>query len=430
MEKDFLKMDTFPDFPLRAPYYIPGKIWTSKHNWDLEDKTNKPESVIIHDVTLRDGDQTPGVVLKEDERVRIADALAEMQIPRIEAGMPVATKMVEKAMRTMVSRNYEHSKIYSFVRAIPSDVELSLDIGVHGIIIEYTVNPYIIKYAYKNSPQELVDKLVTALNMAKVAGLDVVFMGWDWFRSPIEFTKWLVGELYVKTEMDGLAIVDTYGTSTPDVVGKMISLFKNWYPRLRLEFHGHNDIGCGNANCLAAIYNGAEVVHTAMNGLGERCGNVATEEVAITCEIHKGINTGLKLNKIFPTAKLVSAISKIPISDNKPIIGSRPYQLESGISIDIAYKLKHNENAPIEGFCSTVDSSVIGREGGVEYVLGKSSGRSTIKLFLEKYNIMASNEEIDEILEMVVAEASVTKGLVSEESFLQIASKIIGANKE
>lgn len=413
------------DYKLEEPYYIEDVKWTSRYNWEFEDKSKKPESVQIYDVTLRDGDQTPGVVFLEDERVRIADALAEMRVPRIEAGMPPVSKAVENAMRRMVAKKYPHTKIYGFGRALRSDVELIIDIGCQGIIIEYTVNPYIIKYAYKITAEELVEKLVSSINLAKSKGLDVAFMGWDWFRSPIEWTKWLIGQLYEKTDLDGLVMVDTFGCTTPDAVEEMFRSFKEWYPKLRLEFHGHNDIGCGNANCLAAVRGGAEVVHTAMNGLGDRCGNVPTEEMAVIFELHKGIKTGIDLSQIAPTSKLVSTISKVPIHDNKPVIGDRPYRAESGVLMDVAYKLAHGDKVRVTNFDITVNPAVIGREDDVEFVLGKSSGKNSIRLFLDKYNLTATDEQVEKILDLVVEEALVTKSLVPESVFLKFVNKVL-----
>lgn len=107
----FSEMLSIPDYELKEPFYIEDIKWTSKHNWDLEDKSKRRDYIEIHDVTLRDGDQTPGSVFLEDERVRIADALAELKIPRIEAGMPVVSKVVENAMRRMVAKKYHHTKI-------------------------------------------------------------------------------------------------------------------------------------------------------------------------------------------------------------------------------------------------------------------------------------------------------------------------------
>jgi isopropylmalate/homocitrate/citramalate synthase len=423
---NYLEMKEIPDFPLEEPYYADNVKWTSKFNFDFEDKSVKPDYVEIHDVTLRDGDQTPGVVLLEDERVRIADALAEMKVPRIEAGMPVVSAQVENAMRRMVAKKYPSSKVFAFCRAVVKDVALAVDIGCQGVIIEYCVNPYTIKYSYKDTPQKLIDKLTTAVNYAKENGLYVSFMGWDWFRTPVEFTRWIVSGLYEKTALDGLVMVDTYGCATPDAVEGMFKRFKEWFPRLRLEFHGHNDIGCGNANCLAAIRGGAEVIHSAINGLGERGGNVATEEMVVVLEIHKGINTGIQLNKIMTTCEVTSKIAKIPLHSNKSVVGDRPYQSESGIAMDIAYKLAHNGAVVVSNYMTPVNYTVIGRSKDVEFVLGKSSGKNSVRLFLDKYGMEATTEQVVEILDRIVAEAFVTKDLVSEETFLKFAKDVIG----
>lgn len=418
---DILENAPMPDFPLEEPYYRENALWTSMYNWMFEDKSKRREHVTIHDVTLRDGDQTPGVVLLEDERVRIGDALAEMRVPRIEAGMPVVGKRVENAMRRMVEKKYPHSKIYAFSRALVSDIDLALDIGCDGTIVEYTVNPYIIKHAYRKTPSEVLDMLVSAINRAKDGGMDAAFMGWDWFRTPLEYTKWLVDGLTKKTAMDGLVLVDTYGSATPEAVEGMVERFHDWFPKLRLEFHGHNDIGCGNANCLAAVRAGAEVVHTAVHGLGERCGNVSTEEMAVILALHKGVDTGMDLTKLYPTGKLVSTISKVPIHDNKPVLGKRPYMAESGIAMDIAYKLSHNSEQQITNLNITVEPWVIGRNDDVEFVLGKSSGKNSIRLFLDKNGLTATDEQVAQILDMVQQEALVTKSLVPEETFLRFA---------
>ena len=417
------EMEIVPDYDLREPFYKEGVKWTTRHNFELEKK--HIDRCIIHDVTLRDGDQTPGSVFLEDERVRIADALAEMKVPRIEAGMPNVSPAVENAMRRMVARNYPHSKIYGFVRAVNSDVDLCKDIGCQGIIIEYCVNPIIIKYAYKKSPQEVAENLVNAINHAKSLGFeDVAFMGWDWFRAPIEFTKPLIQEIYDKTELDGLVIVDTYGSSTPDAVEEMFRLFKEWFPRLRLEFHGHTDNGCGDANCLAAMWGGAEVIHTSINGMGERCGNNPTEEIAVLMEVHKGIDTGLDMTKIAPACSVVSTISNIPIPANKPVMGTRPLQIESGVSLDIEYKMARNKDYTVTNIYNTFSPSVVGRLDEVHPVLGKNSGKSSIRLLLDKDNISATDEEVVKILAMVKAESYVTKSGVSEDMLLKFVKDV------
>ena len=416
-------MNEIPSYELKAPYYIPGKVWTSPFNFDFG--APMPEKATIYDVTLRDGDQTPGVVFRADERVRIAQELSEMGVPRIEAGMPVVSKEVEESMRRMVELKFPETKIYAFNRAVKRDVELSADIGVDGCIIEYLVNPEIIKYAYHDTLDSVLDKIVPSINLAKDKGMDVAFMGWDWFRAPIEFTRWLVGELYERTALDGLVMVDTFGCATPDAVGGMFRRFKDWFPRLRLEFHGHNDLNLANANALAALSNGADVVHGAMLGLGDRCGNTSTEEMAVILEYHKGVKTGLKLEKIASTANLVSSISGVKPHDNKPILGTRPFLAEAGVGIDLGYKLKM-QNREQPQFGMAVAPELVGRMDKVRFVLGKSSGKSTIRMALLEHGLEADDEQVKEMLRLVVDEAIVTKSLVSDAQFLEIYHKVCG----
>lgn len=425
-KKHFSEMKEIPDYDLTEPFYKADVKWTTRHNFELEKK--HIDKVVIHDVTLRDGDQTPGSVFLEDERVRIGDALAEMKVPRIEAGMPTVSKVVEKAMRRMAARHYSDSKIYGFARAVTGDIDLCKDVGCQGIIIEYCVNPVIIKYAYKKTPKEVAENLIAGINHAKSLGFeDVAFMGWDWFRTPIEFTQSLIDEIYDKTDLDGLVIVDTYGSATPDAVEEMFRRFKTWFPRLRLEFHGHIDNGCGVANCLAALWGGAEVIHTSVNGMGERCGNNPTEEVAVLMEIHKGIHTGMDLSKIAPACNVVSTISQIPIPANKPVMGSRQAQIESGVSMDIEYKMAHNPDYRVTNIYNTFSPSVVGRRDKVHPVLGKSCGKNSIRLILDQYGIGATNEEITKVLDMVKAEAYVTKSMVSEDMMLKFLEDVRNA---
>ena len=417
-------MGEIKDYELKAPYFVENKLWTSPSNFEFSRPL--PEMVTIHDVTLRDGDQTPGVVFLEEDRVQIARALNKMRVPRIEAGMPVVSKAVENAMRRMVDEKFDSSKIFSFSRAMRRDVELSADIGVDGIIIEYLMNPAIIKAAYRETEESLMGKLIPSINLAKEKGMYVSFMGWDWFRAPIEFTKWVVGELYSKTDLDGLVMVDTFGCTTPDAVGEMFRRFKDWFPRLHLEFHGHNDIGMANANALAAVQNGAEVVHGAILGLGDRCGNTATEEITTILEYHKGVDTGIDCGKIYETARLVSELSGVKPYDSKPLLGQRPMMVEAGVGIDIGYKLQQ-ANKNYGCFGTPLNPQVIGRNEQPQIVLGKNSGKSTVKMALMQMGLTATEEQVKQLLSCVVDEAMKTKSLVSKERFSEIVAEVCGA---
>lgn len=421
------KMIEIPDYELKAPYYIAGERWTSMHNFIADEgNPNKPDSIQLYDVTLRDGEQTPGVTFRADERYRIAQALSDMGVPRIEAGMPCVSAEVRQAIGQMVKANLA-TKIYSFNRAKKEDIDMSLELDVDGVVIEYSVNPYFDKYVYGMTADRMLETLISTINYAKEQSPNkpVVFMGWDWFRAPLAWTEYIIDNLNEYAKLDGVIIVDTIGSATPDAVYAMVQHFVNRYPRLGFEFHGHNDIGMGNANSLFAAYAGAKVIHTAMCGLGERVGNVATEEMATIFKCQKEIETGIDLSKIDATAQLISDISKVPIYPNKPIIGTRPYLMESGIGTDVEFKLSRTHNLKPNGI--SVAPWVIGRtelKDGFQYVLGKNSGGSSIRLFLDKYGIEATRDEVKKITDRVKQEGLVTKALVSERVFLSIVNDV------
>lgn len=414
--------DEIPDYPVRGTdFYKENCYWVSMHNKELVDTSADPEFVGIHDVTLRDGEQSPGVTFLEDERVEIAKTLDELGVTRIEAGMPAVSDVVARSL-TRIAHAGLKSKVYGFARATEKDVRLVLDSGADGIVIEHCVNPLKCKYGYDLTPEKLVSRMVNAIRSAKQSGLRTVFMGWDWFRTPIEFTHWLVEAILNETELDALTIVDTVGSTLPEAVEEMFRRFHQWYPQLELEFHGHNDFNLGNACALAAIRGGARVVHAAMNGLGERTGNVATEEIGLCLEVLKGIHTGLDLTKIDRASRMIAEVSKVPIHPKKPVLGVMNYTIESGVATHLSLKLGDREPHPSNG---TILPELIGREGGEITAYGKNSGASSINLFLKRHGLSADKEQVDQILKMVKQEAFITKAMVPDETVMYFVKKVL-----
>lgn len=417
------EMERFPLYDLNnEDYYKEGKYWIPPINKAPEVLKGYPQKAMIHDVTLRDGEQTPGVTFLEDERVRIAECLNEIGVTRIEAGMPAVSKTQFNALKRIADKNFKNSMVTGFARANPKDIGLVLDSGCKGIIIEHAMNPYYNTYSYKLSPQDLVERLVTSIQAAKAAGLFTVFMGWDWFRSPIAYTGWVVATVLKEVKFDALTIVDTFGSATPDAVGYMFAQFHEWFPELQLEFHGHNDSSLGVACALAALKNGGSVIHTSLNGLGGRSGNVATEEFATAAQVLYGIDCGVNLEKIYANSKILESISKMPIAPGKCIIGTRPYEIETGIATHVIKTFSPLGINPIQ---TSYDPSLFGIPGGLNYVLGKNSGKASIELFLERYHLTADEEQIKEILERIKSEAMVTKSLVSDTQALAICDAVL-----
>ena len=160
-----------------------------------------------------------------------------------------------------------------------------------------------------------------------------------------------------------------------------------------------------------------------MNGLGERTGNVATEEIGLCLEVLKGIHTGLDLTKIDRASKMIAEVSKVPIHPKKPILGVMNYTVESGVATHLSLKLGDKEPHPSNG---TILPELIGREGGEITAYGKNSGTSSINLFLQRHGLSASREEVDQILKMVKQEAFVTKSMVPEETVMFFTKKVLG----
>lgn len=405
---------------LGQPYFENDTKWVSPFNFYPEVKGNFPESIYIHDVTLRDGEQQPGVTFREDERVRIACALSELGVKRIEAAMPITSTSAVNALKRLIKMNLP-TEIVSFARAHRDDINLSIECGCQHILIEHSVNPYFCQYAYGLNEESLVERISTSIKLAKNAGMHVTFMGWDFTRTPLEFSKKIYEKVFSISKPDALVLVDTYACATPFAIEFVFNKYREWFPWLPLEFHVHNDFNLGVASSMAAVKGGASGIHAAMNALGERTGNVATEEIACAFEILMGIKTGVKLDKLYETAELVSKISKVPIHASKPIIGSRLFDIESGV---ITHYTTIMQDKGIKPVPVPFLPHVVGQKD-MEYVIGKGSGRVTIEYYLKKNGYVADEKQMALILEKVKEEAYITKSLISEQQFVKIVEKIL-----
>lgn len=414
-------IDEFDFYPLTGqPYFDNERFWVSPMNFVAEHYQKYPDKVQIHDCTLRDGEQTPRVTYTKPERIRIAKQLNELGVDRIEIGMPIISEDVRDAIKEVMKLDFT-SKVVSFARAHPDDIRLTIECGVRDIIVEHTVNPYLCKYAYNLTPDDLLKRVSTSVGTAVKAGLWTCFMGWDFARTPLEFSR-KAYQAAVDAGAHSLTIVDTFAVATPAAIAYSFRKMREWFPDVQLEFHVHNDFGTGMGAAFAAIENGCTVIHTAMNALGERTGNLATEEVATSLGILLGGKTNVKLELLAETASLVADITGIYPNVNKSVFGQNCFGIESGVVSHYADALRK------AGFGPTAYPylpEVVGREES-DYFIGYLSGRLTIDHYLEKNRLSATPEQREAILEAVKAECLVRKALLPESSFVQIAQSIIG----
>lgn len=405
-----------------APWYT-SDFWVSPINHEPEIIGLYPEKVTIYDVTLRDGEQTPGVAWNEDERVRIALALEEMGIKRLEIGMPVVSESIGKAVKRLINMNYS-AEMVALCRAHRKDIDICADIGLKSIIVEHPINPYLCKYGLNIDVDELLDRLISSITYAKEQGFHVNFFGWDAFRTSITYLQKIYGTVVKEANPDSVTLTDTFGVALPLAVKLGIKKVKEVIGDKPIEFHGHNEFGYGTAAALAAVEAGVDCVHCAMNGLGERTGNVPTEEIVMALELLVRTKTGVNLNKIGAVSKLVSDIGKMPVHPQKAIVGSNLSLVESGLVTDIVYKM---QKMGIDTGMSPFAPRLIGAPP-IEYAIGKGSGKANVLYYLEKngYDVESiSKEQMEAVINEIKEESRVRKALLSESDLLDIFHKVL-----
>ena len=365
---------------------ISDKWFVSPYNFvdEIRNKLSLPDRVVIHDVTLRDGEQQPGVVFRKNEKIEIAIALDEAGVDRIEVGMPTVSQDDFDALKILAKQGLK-AMVMAFVRCLKSDVDLALKTEVPGVVMELPSSEHMITYAYKWPLEKAIGRAAEAVEYAKQHGLYVSFFTIDATRADMNFFRKVVESVH--NFMDSLTIADTFGVCTPYTIHYFINKTKEFVKK-PIEIHAHNDFGLAVANTLAAIAAGATVAHTSVNGIGERAGNADLAEVVASLHILLGVKTNVKLEKLYELSKLVEKYSNVKTPPHKPIVGETPYKIESGIIVD--WWLNVREVRPVEAL--PILPTLVGKGDEVEIVLGKKSGIANIKYWLAKLGIECRDE--------------------------------------
>jgi 2-isopropylmalate synthase len=420
---EYVKLETIEGIEMdKKPWFKP-EYWVSPINYMEEIKNCYPKEVTIYDVTLRDGEQTPGVAWNEDERVRIALAMEEMGIKRLEIGMPIVSDTIGKAVKRLMNMNVK-TELVALCRAKKEDIDLCAEIGLKSVIVEHTINPYLCKNALDLDVDELIERLISTISYAKQQGFKTNFFGWDAFRTSIPYLQKIYGTVVKESKPDSVTLTDTFGVAIPAAVKMTIEKVKEVIGDTPIEFHGHNEFGFGTGAALASVEGGASVVHSAINGLGERTGNVPTEEIVMALELLVGVKTGVDISKLSAISRLVAEIGKEPVYGRKPIVGPRLFEVESGLVSDVIYKM--NKIGVKTGMSPFVPELVGGNP--MQYVIGKGSGKATILFYLEKNGMDASKitkEQMENIINEIKIESRIRKALLSEKDLMEIIGKEI-----
>ena len=395
--------------------------FSSAWNYDKEvtKDLNFADTIKIHDVTLRDGEQQTGIAYNFDDKLRIAEALAEAGMHRIEAGLPAVSEADKKAIAAIVKKDFGPD-IYSFCRCMKEDVDASVDCGVKGLIMEVPASTHLIEYGYKWPLQKAIDTSVEATAYAHEQGLEVVFFPIDFSRSELSWVLDLINTVASDGHMDALALVDTFGVISPHAMKTFVRAVKQKFPETRLEAHFHQDFSLGVANTLLALAEGVEIVHSTVLGIGERSGNAPTEDIVMALLTMYGIDIGIKTEKLYSLSKLVEELSLIKVPTNKSIVGDMLYQVESGI---IANWFRNcGEEHLTELF--PMRPELVGQPSA-DVVMGKGSGIDSVRIWLEKIGSEATDEEAMAILREVKAQGGSTKQLLTVEQFKDIVDRTV-----
>ncbi len=378
--------------------------WTGSIN----DRAALGGSVGLYDTTLRDGEQSVGVVFDPEQKLELARGLDELGIDRIEAGFPRVSDDDWKAVRLIAGAGLR-AEVWGFSRAVAADVEALVELGVQASVIESPVSDLKLE-ALGVSREEMLERIRNAVSLAATAGITVAYFGVDGTRADPAFL-----EQAYKTAVEAGAkeavVVDTLGIATPEAVEHLVGSVREWLgPEVPIHFHGHNDFGLATAAAAAAVRAGAEWIQGTINGMGERAGNANLVEVALALDALYGVSTNLRLDRARAFSERLRAVSGTQLEPWKPVVGENLFRRESG-----AVASQFHDPPSIEPY----SSELVGAQRGI--VLGKKSGLDSIRIKCEDLGLDVPEERYVGLLARVKELGRRKRGLVTDEEFRKLA---------
>jgi isopropylmalate/homocitrate/citramalate synthase len=409
-----------------TPWQAEGRYFTSPWNYlgGARDGLAFPSRVRFHDVTLRDGEQQAGVAFTPEDKLAIAERLAEAGVDRIEAGMPIVSPQDEAAVKSIVEADLG-SEIFAFARCMVDDIHKAKACGVSGVVVEIPSSGHIIERAYGWPLERAIELSIEATLAAKEAGLYTVFFTIDSSRAEFDWYLDLVARVATEGHVDALALVDTFGGVTPQAIPMWVEKVRERLPDTPLEAHFHDDFGLAVANSIAAVATGVEVVHTTVTGVGERAGNTPMEEMALALTMLYGAEHGLETASFYSLSRLVRERAGHTIPSNRAAVGERLFEVESGIIAGWYHQCI--EEFPTELFPFHWDE--VGQPPA-RIVYGKGSGLPSVAVALESLGIEADEEQMRELVAAIKQRALKTKALLPLEEVARIILDVVGSDAD
>lgn len=371
------------------------------------------DRLFIFDTTLRDGEQVPGCQLNTVEKIQVAKALEELGVDVIEAGFPVSSPGDFNSV-VEISKAVTWPTICALTRAVENDIRVAADALQYAkhkrIHTGIGTSDYHIKYKFNSTREDIIERAVAAVKYARRFVDDVQFYAEDAGRTDNEYLARVV-EAVIKAGATVINIPDTTGYCLPDEFGRKIKYLidnVNGIDRVTIATHCHNDLGMATANTISGVLNGARQAEVTINGIGERAGNTALEEVVMICRSHKdlGIDTNINATKISGISRTVSSLMNMPVQPNKAIVGRNAFAHSSGIHQDGV--LKNRESYEI------IDPKDVGIDEN-SIVLTARSGHAALKHRLSVLGMNIEGEKLDKVYEAFLKLADKKKEITDDD---------------
>src|SRR5256714_3007119 len=380
------------------------EFWTG----ELNEPYGFEARVAFYDTTLRDGEQTVGVVLTPEDKLELARGLDGLGIERIEAGFPRVSADDWRAVELIRDAGL-NAEVWGFSRAVDADVKALVELGVGASVIESPISDLKLD-ALGVDREAMLERIVYAISFAVEQGITVAFFGVDGTRADPAYFE-TVYKTAVEAGAHEVVVVDTLGIATPEAVADLVGRTREWLGANRpIHFHGHNDFGLATAAAVAAVRAGANWIQGTVNGMGERAGNANLPEVALALRGLYGVETRLRLERVRGFSERLRALSGYELEPYKPLVGENLFRRESGAAAS-----QFHDPPAIEPY----SSDLAGTARGI--VLGKKSGIDSIRIKAQELGLDLDDDARRDLLARVKELGTKKRDVVTDEEFRQLA---------
>ena len=387
----------------------------NKSNKNFKSNLHSDDQIRIFDTTLRDGEQTPGVSVNPEKKIKIAFRLDELGVDAIEAGFPIVSHGERESIKTIAKQGLK-ANIYGLARSVQADIDAALACDLEYIHTFIATSDIHLKYKLNMTKEQVLEHAIRAVEYAKKHGLQVEFSAEDATRSDRDFLI-RVFKSVQEAGADRIDIPDTVGYATPEYISSLVKQVANNIS-LPISMHCHDDFGQAVANSIAGINSGANCAHVTINGIGERAGNASLEEFVMSLHCLYNKKTNIHTQLLYETSKFVSNTMGIIVQPNKAIIGENAFGHESGIHTHGII------NNPLT--YEPISPELVGRKRWLQ--AGKHAGAHGIKAMLNEFGVEPTDEELQKIVEQQKIISDKGKSITTAE-LLSISGHVMGNTK-